>query len=102
MLIIPLDILLLELLRFLRRWRRLRDLRNKIRRRCFGDSVDEHAQERDFEKEEERDGEAVKDTGAVVEPLFLLLGSVADTGEVRVELGRVLVASLNLIEHGVI
>lgn len=87
MLIVPPDVLLLELLRFLRRWRRLGDLGNEVGRRSLGDAVDKHAQERDFEEEEESDCEAVEHAGAVVEPLFLLLGSVADAGEVGIELG---------------
>jgi hypothetical protein len=87
MLIIPPDVLLLKLLQFLGRRRRLRDLRNKVSRRRFGDSVDQDAQERDFQEEEESDGEAVEHAAAVVEPEFLLLGGVADAGEVGVELG---------------
>jgi hypothetical protein len=87
MLIIPPDVLLLKLLQFLGRRRRLRDLRNKVSRRRFGDSVDQDAQERDFQEEEESDGEAVEHAAAVVEPEFLLLGGVADAGEVGVQLG---------------
>jgi hypothetical protein len=85
-LIIPPDILLLELLQLLRWWRRFRDLGDEIGGRCFGNAVDEHAQKRDFQKEEESDCEAVEYAGAVVEPEFLLLGGVADAGEVGVEL----------------
>jgi len=85
-LVIPPHILLFELFGFLRRWRRVGDFGDKVCSRCFRDTVDEHAKERHFEEEEEGDGEAVEHTGAVMEPELLLLRSVADTSEVRVEL----------------
>lgn len=90
MLVIPPDILLLEFLCLLRWWRRVCNLRNEIGCRCFGDAVDEHAQEGDFQEEEESDCEAVEHAGSVVEPEFLLLRSVADAGEVGIELGLML------------
>jgi hypothetical protein len=100
MLIVPPNILLLKLLQLLR-WRRwLRDLSNEVRGRSFGDSVDQDSQERDFEEEEESDGEAVEHAAAVVEPQFLLLGRVADAGEVGVELGSWLVAEF-LVSTGI-
>ena len=78
---------LLYELAHLGRWRRrLGDLRDQIRGRRFSYAVDEDAHEGDSEKHEEEDGEAVEDAGAVVEPLFLLFGGVADAGEVGVEL----------------
>lgn len=87
MLVIPPDILLLEILQLLRWWWRFGDLGDEVGRRCLSDTVYEHAQERDLEEKEESKCEAVKHTGAVVEPELLLLGSVADAGEVGVELG---------------
>ena len=69
-----------------RGWRRVGDLGDKVCSRCFCDSVDEDTKERHLEEEEEGDCEAVEHTGAVVEPELLLLRSVADTSEVRVEL----------------
>jgi hypothetical protein len=86
MLVVPSHILLFEVFGFLRRWRRVGNLGDKVRGRCFGDTVDEDTKERHFEEEEERNCEAVKHAGAVVEPELLLLRSVADTSEVRVEL----------------
>ena len=86
MLVVPSHILLFEVLGFLRRWRWVGDLGDKVCSRRFRDSVDEDAKERHFEEEEEGNCEAVKHTGAVVEPELLLLRSVADTSEVRVEL----------------
>jgi hypothetical protein len=86
MLVVPSHILLFEVLGFLRRWRRVGDLGDKVCSRCFCDSVDEDTKERHLEEEEEGNCEAVEHTGAVVEPELLLLRSVADTSEVRVEL----------------
>jgi hypothetical protein len=86
MLVVPSHILLFEVFGFLRRWRRIGDLGDKICSRCFRDAVDEDTKERHFKEEEERNCEAIKHTGAVVEPELLLLRSVADTSEVRVEL----------------
>jgi hypothetical protein len=85
-LIVPSHILLFEVLGFLRRWRWVGDLGDKVCSRCFRDSVYEDTKERHLEEEEEGDCEAVEHTRAVVEPELLLLRSVADTSEIRVEL----------------
>ena len=94
MLVVPSHILLFEVLGLLRRWWRVGDLSDKICGRCFRDAIDEDTKERHLEEEEERNCEAVKHTGAVVEPELLLLRSVADTREVRVELYEKLVRFL--------
>jgi hypothetical protein len=86
MLVVPSHILLFKVLGFLRRWRRVGNLGDKVCSRCFGDTVDEDTKKRHFEEEEERNCEAVKHAGAVVEPELLLLRAVADTSEVWVEL----------------
>jgi hypothetical protein len=88
MLVVPPHILLFEVFGFLRRWRRVGDLGDKVCSRCLRDTVDEDTKERHFEEEEERNCEAVKHAGAVVEPELLLLRSVADTSEVRIELSQ--------------
>lgn len=86
MLVVPSHILLFEVFGFLRRRRRVGDLGDKVCSRCFRDTVDEDTKKRHFEEEEERNCEAVKHAGAIMEPELLLLRRVADTSEVRVEL----------------
>lgn len=95
-LVVPPHILLLELLGFLRWWWRVGDLGDKVCSRGFRDTIDEDTKKRHFEEEEEGDCEAIKHTGAVVEPQLLLLRSVANTSEVRVELNGSIVSVISL------
>lgn len=93
MLVVPSDVLLLEILRFLRWWWRVGDLGDEVGSGCFSDAVDEHTQKRDFEEEEKGDCEAVEHARTVVEPEFLLLRGVADAGEVGIKLELTLAGS---------
>ena len=86
MLVLPHHILLHELVGVLWWWRRLGDLRNQVRGARFGDAIDKHAYQRNLEKDEESDGEAVKHALAVMEPGALLCAGVVQAGEVGFEL----------------
>lgn len=89
MLILPLHVPLFELFSFRRMRRRLGNLGDEIRGRGFCNTVDEDSEERDFEKDKEGDCEAVEDTLTIAEPLALLVGGVANAGEVWFELAMV-------------
>lgn len=99
MLVVPPDVFLLELFRFLWWWRWVGDLGDKVGRRSLSDAVDEHAKERDLKEDEKGNGKAIKHAGAVVEPEFLLLWTVADAGEVRIELDEGQLPDVSAMEN---
>lgn len=88
-LVLPANILLLEVLSFLR-WRgRLCNLGDEISSGGFRNTVYEHTQERDLEEHEKGHSEAVEDALTIVEPEPFLLRVVADTREVWLKLKSV-------------
>lgn len=68
----------------LRRW--VCDLCDQESSRRFSNAIDENAEERDLEEDEEANTKAKQDAFAIVEPDLLLLGSKANSGEVGFKL----------------
>jgi len=89
MLVLPMSLTLGVLLPVGRRGWWVGDFRDKECCRGLGDSVDEHAQQRDLEKHKEADAETKQDSFAVSEPGTLLLWCVMDALEIRIQLDRV-------------
>lgn len=86
MLVLPSHVLSAKLVRLSKRRRRRGDLCDKVGGRGFGDAVNEDAQERYLENDEEGEGEAVEHALTVMEPELLLCGRVTDAREVGFEL----------------
>lgn len=84
--ILPAQRLLLEFVGFLWWKRRLGDFGDEVGGGCFGEAVDEDADEGDLDEGKEGEAEAEEDAGAVFEPDLLLFAGVADAAEVGLEL----------------
>ena len=68
----PLDLARGEFLAISWRRRRIRDLRDQVRRRCLGNTVYQDAEKRDFQKDVKADSKAEEKAFAVTKPGFLL------------------------------
>lgn len=84
----PSSLSLGELLTVCRRRRWVCYFRDQVRSRCFGNTIDEDAEQGDFEEDVEAHTESEEQTFPIVEPTSLLLLGEADACEVRLELGR--------------
>lgn len=86
MLVLPPDLRLSKFRALVRSRRRVCDLGNEIRGRCFCDTVHEHADEGGFNNDGEGKGKTKQHALAVLEPAALLLGCEWDAAEVGFKL----------------
>ncbi len=67
-------------------WRRISDLCDEIRSRCFSNAINEDTKQRDSEKYVEADAKTEQETFSIVKPTGLLFLCERYTREVRLEL----------------
>jgi len=86
MLISPLLLACCEAFTLNRLWWRVCDLGDEICRRCFGNSVNEHTQERNPQENIEPNSKAEQKAFPVMEPVFLLFFCEPYARKVRLKL----------------
>lgn len=86
MFVLPGNLAFRKVCTFSRRWRRVGNLGDKVRRRCLSNAIHQHANVWDPQKNRESEGKAKENTFSVAEPPAFLLGGELDAPEVRFEL----------------
>lgn len=79
MLVLPMDVLLLELFNSLWLWRWLGDFGDKVRCGSFGDAINEHTEKRNLEERDKGECKAEEHTFSIAKPLLLLFGRIANS-----------------------
>lgn len=78
-----------EVCTFSGRRRRVGDLSDKVRCRCLGNTIHQHTNVWDAQKNRESEGKAEENTFSIAEPPTLLLGGELNAPKVRFELEAV-------------